>query len=268
MTSPDGAAIENVFEQDATVESWDDDYYHPIAVRQYDRAVARMVRLLGVPEGGRVLDAGCGPGVHSIRVAKLGREVEAIDLSHTMLGEAERRANDAGVGEKITFAQQDLTSLDFEDQSREFVFSWGVVIHIPDAEAALDNLARIVKPGGRLALHLTNNEALDHKLERFGRTVMRKPLALEDRSLGRGAWYEMHGHNLWVWRFDLNAVSAFLAERGLTLRHRVVGELTEIQRRVKGPPRWGLLRMNSAASRLNVGSHAGATNLLVFERTA
>ncbi len=257
-----------VFETGATVSDWDADYYHPIAERLYDRQVARMLRMLRVPPGGPVTDAGCGPGVHAIRAAKLGHRVEALDLSHTMLGEAERRADAAGVADKITFRQADLTTLDLPDASRRHVFSWGVVIHIPDAEAALTNLARIIEPGGHLALHLTNSTAFDHTLERWGRAVVRKPLELEHRELGPGCWYEMNDERLWVWRFDLDAVAAFLAHRGLTLRRRWTAECSEIQRRVNGPARSALLRANNAAAALGVPARYGATNLMVFERTA
>ncbi|MEQ8769840.1 MAG: class I SAM-dependent methyltransferase [Phycisphaerales bacterium] len=257
-----------VFETDATVSDWDTDYYHPIAERLYDRQVARMIRALGVPPGGPVTDAGCGPGVHAIRAAKLGHRVEALDLSHTMLGEAQRRATQAGVADSISFRQADLTALDIPDASRRHVFSWGVVIHIPDAEAALANLARIIEPGGRLALHLTNATAFDHTLERWGRFVMRKPLELERRELGPGCWYDMNDERLWVWRFDLDAVAAFLARRGLTLRRRWTAECSEIQRRVNGPVRSALLRANNAAATLGVPARWSATNLLVFERTA
>ncbi|MEZ6318361.1 MAG: class I SAM-dependent methyltransferase [Phycisphaerales bacterium] len=263
----DLATDPGVFEAAATVESWDDDYYHPVAVRYYDRAVARMLELMRVPPGGTVLDGGCGPGVHSIRAAKLGYRVDAIDLSHTMLGEAERRVAAAGLADKVTFRQADLTRLELPDASYEHAFSWGVVIHVPDAEAALANLARIIKPGGRLALYLTNKTAIDHELETIARTLVRKPMAQEQHPLGEGVWYEMHDERLWVWRFDLPAVARFMAERGLTLRHRVLGEFSEVQRRVKGLPRRALLHANNAAYAMRLPARWGVTNLLVFERT-
>ena len=55
--------MSNVFEQAATVASWDGDYDHPIAERYYDIAVPMMLKLMGVERGDMVLDAGCGPGV-------------------------------------------------------------------------------------------------------------------------------------------------------------------------------------------------------------
>jgi cyclopropane fatty-acyl-phospholipid synthase-like methyltransferase len=80
-----------VFEQRATVESWDRDYYYPIAERYYDLAISTMLRLMGVEPGVIVLDAGCGPGVHSVRAARAGCRVCAVDISQTMLKEAKAR---------------------------------------------------------------------------------------------------------------------------------------------------------------------------------
>jgi 2-polyprenyl-3-methyl-5-hydroxy-6-metoxy-1,4-benzoquinol methylase len=72
-----------VFEARSTVEEWDEDYYHPIALKLYDWAVLDMLKMMEVEAGATVLDAGCGPGVHSIRAAKAGYHVCAIDISNT-----------------------------------------------------------------------------------------------------------------------------------------------------------------------------------------
>jgi len=168
------ASSENVFELEETVKLWDEDYYHPVAVKYYDEAVANMLRTMSAQQGSPVLDAGCGPGVHSIRAAKYGCKVTAIDLSKQMLSHARLRAKQAGVDSKISFQQDDLTKLSLSEPF-PFVFSWGVIIHVPDTEAALDNLARIVAPGGKLALQVANKRSLDFLLERFERWILRKP---------------------------------------------------------------------------------------------
>src|SRR5271168_3891238 len=100
-----------VFEQRATLESWDTDYYHSISERYYDRAIPTMLRLMEVEPGARVLDAGCGPGVHSVRVARAGFRVCAVDFSQTMLQEAQSRVATAGLSPAVEFRQEDLTRL-------------------------------------------------------------------------------------------------------------------------------------------------------------
>jgi 2-polyprenyl-3-methyl-5-hydroxy-6-metoxy-1,4-benzoquinol methylase len=256
-----------VFEQRATIESWDRDYYNPIAERYYDRAIPTMLRLMGVEPGARVLDAGCGPGVHSGRVARAGCRVCAVDISQTMLKEAQTRIAAAGLASAVEFRQEDLTRLTFPDASFRYVFSWGVIIHIHDVEKALDELARVIGPGGKLALYVTNSKSWDQKLESLLRFLLRKPrVGQESLRLGNGIWYEMHGQKLWVWQFDIRELERQLETRGLHATHRVIGEFSEIQRRVGGPLRRILLRLNNLCYRLKLPPGPAVTNLLVFRK--
>ena len=257
----------NVFEAKSTVEQWDDDYYHPIALKLYDWSILDMLRMMEVETGATVLDAGCGPGVHSIRVAKAGHNVCAIDISNTMLNQARQRAGAENITDKIEFYQKDLTKLDFPDNSFRYVFSWGVIIHIPEASKALDELARIVKSGGKLALYITNKTALDHKIESVMRFMARKPLkGLQHLPLGDGLWYDMNDEKLWVWRFETKAIVDYLDAKGFNLKHRRIGALSEIQRRLTGMPRRLLLRLNNLAYRWNWPAGIATTQLLVFEK--
>jgi SAM-dependent methyltransferase len=257
-----------VFEQRATVESWDSDYYHPIAERYYDRAIAAMLRFMEVEPGATVLDAGCGPGVHSVRVARAGYRVYAIDVSQTMLAEAQSRVAAAGAASLVEFSRQDLTRLTLPNASFRYAFSWGVIIHIHDVEKALDELARILEPGGKLALYVTNQSAWDHKLERLLRFMLRKPLSGRTTvPLGTGTLYDLHEQKLWVWQFNIGELERQLQLRGLRLTHRIVGEFSEIQRRVRGPLRAVLLRLNNLWFRLRFPTGPAVTNLLVFEKS-
>jgi SAM-dependent methyltransferase len=257
-----------VFEQRATVESWDSDYYHPIAERYYDQAIAAMLRFMEVEPGATVLDAGCGPGVHSVRVARAGYRVYAIDVSQTMLAEAQSRVAGAGAASSVEFSRQDLTRLTLPDASFRYAFSWGVIIHIHDVEKALDELARIVEPGGKLALYVTNQSAWDHKLERLLRFMLRKPLSGRTTvALGTGTLYDLHEQKLWVWQFNIGELERQLQLRGLKLTHRIVGEFSEIQRRVRGPLRAMLLRLNNLWFRMRFPPGPAVTNLLVFEKS-
>lgn len=257
----------NVFELEETVSSWDADYYHPIAEKYYDKALPTVLKLMEVEPGATVLDGGCGPGVHSVRVARENYNVFAIDLSETMLAEAKQRVERAGLSQKVEFQQEDLTRLSFPDASFQYVFSWGVIIHIPDLEKAVSELARIVKPGGKLALYVTNKTAWDHMIESVLRFVLNKPLSgMQSLPMGDGIWYDMHGEKLWVWRVDANALTKYLEERGFRRTHRIMGECTEIQRRVGGGFRNLLLRFNNLCYALKLPAAIAATNLLVFEK--
>lgn len=257
----------SVFESDRTIRSWDDDYYHPIARRYYDRAVTAMLRLMKPEPGAAVLDAGCGPGEHTVRVARAGYRVCAVDLSQAMLHEAEARIEKAGVRDAVELRREDLTRLSLPDASFRYAFSWGVVIHIPDIERALRELARILAPGGKLALYVTNRRALDHGIEAVLRLAFRKPQPRwERRPLGVGRWFELHGERLWVWRIDAQALRRYLATLGLRQTHQSIGEFTELQRRLRGPLRRLLLRFNNLCHRLGLPPGPAVANLLIFEK--
>jgi len=259
--------MKDVFEKEATVDQWDKDYYHPIAMYLYDKAISDMLRLMEIDLGALVLDAGCGPGLHSLRVAKAGYRVCAIDISETMLRRARQHIEAANINAKVEFYQKDLTKLDFPDASFRYVFSWGVIIHIPEAEKALDELSRVIEPGGKLALSLTNKSALDNKIESFIRFLLRKPLVgIKHLPLGDGIWYEMNKEKLWLWRFDAKAVTAYLLKKGFHLKSRRIGELSEIQMRLRGIPRHMLLHLNNLAYRLNLPPQLACTTLFVFEK--
>jgi ubiquinone/menaquinone biosynthesis C-methylase UbiE len=256
----------NVFEREATVAAWDDDYYHQISVRYYDRAVPDLLRLMGVNPGDPVLDAGCGPGVHSIRAARFGATVRAIDLSETMLTHARARAAEAGFADRIAFARDDLTRLSLPTGTFPFVFSWGVVILVPEFDAALEELARILARGGRLGLHVSLNTSLDFRLERTVRRLARRKGAFQETDVGTGRWYDFQNDRLWVQRFNPRRLTAAMERRGLTLLGARGAEFTEFHRRLTGRARLPLLHLNALAYRLRLPAALYCTAMLVFEK--
>ena len=257
----------NVFELTETVKSWDEDYCHPIAEYYYDKAIVKMLKLMGIKSDELIVDAGCGPGVHSVRIAQQGYQVLAIDRSKTMLEEAKIRAKKAGCDKAINFQQEDLTQLTFADASFQYVFSWGVIIHIQDVEKALDELARIIKPGGKLALYITNEKAWDHIIESAIRFLLGKPLSEQkELPMGKGLYYNLHEENLWLWKLNTDAVSKYLERQGFKKSHHLIGEFSEIQRRTKGIMRNTLLRLNNLCYDWDFSPNIATTNLLIFEK--
>ena len=263
MTVHSGAAV---LEKIETFESWQKDYYEPSAIRHYDKAIARMIRMMNPSKDSPVLDAGCGTGVHSIRVAKLGYKVKAIDISNTALEESRRLAQQAGVSDQIDFEQADVTQLQFPDDTFETIFSWGVLIHVPDMEKGLEEMIRVLKPGGRFGLQMTNMTAWDHRLESIVRTLKRKGKLGERKKFGIGGYCETHKGPLYWFRTDFKAIEKKLNELGCKRTYRCASEFTELQRRVGGPLRWGLRRANDLWFNLNLPAPPACTNIYVFEK--
>src|SRR5215469_3138968 len=111
-------------------------------------------RWLRVPAGTRVLDAGCGVGRWSRRLAARGAQVTGIDLSPTMIAEARRRADAQGVRAQCRFLVQSLAALEMEDRF-DLVLSVTVLQHILDPaalRAALQRLVDHMAEGGTLIL--------------------------------------------------------------------------------------------------------------------
>jgi len=114
-------------------------------------AFAAAVAALGLPSGGTVLDAACGSGraLPFLRTA-VGDTgtVLGIDITPEMLGEATRRGR-RGVGSLVL---GDVDRLPLPAASVDAVLGAGVLPHLGDPAGGLGELARVTKPGGRLAL--------------------------------------------------------------------------------------------------------------------
>ncbi|MEU9640860.1 methyltransferase domain-containing protein [Streptomyces sp. NPDC048188] len=114
-------------------------------------AYAAAVAGLGLREGDRVLDAGCGTGraLPPLRAA-VGPSglVVGADLTPAMLQAAVRAGRD-GDGRLVL---ADVAALPLRSRSLDAVFAAGLIAHLPDPAADLRELARVVRPGGVLAL--------------------------------------------------------------------------------------------------------------------
>jgi ubiquinone/menaquinone biosynthesis C-methylase UbiE len=130
-------------------------------VRQYDamdhsavndRFVADFLWAHGPCRGGEVLDVGTGTARIPIALARADGQarVLALDLSATMLEQARINIADVGLSSRITGRQGDAKSLlnVFGDSVFEGVISNTIVHHIPDPAPVLEEIARLVAPGG------------------------------------------------------------------------------------------------------------------------
>ena len=127
------------------------DRYWPANVPDARATRAHIHRLLPTRGVGRALDAGCGTGVCTVALAERAAHVTGLDVSAGSLATARRVAQGAGRG-TITFCQGSLLALPFAAAAFDLVLSWGVVHHTADPERALDELVRVLRPGGTLVL--------------------------------------------------------------------------------------------------------------------
>lgn len=130
-----------------------------------DQVIAseKLCALLDIPAGARVLDIGTGPG-HSVLNGALaaGRRrarVTAIHVKEPVLERARARADLEAI-DGIEFIHGDPTALPFEDGSFDYVLSTLALVFLPDQEAAAKELARVVRPGGTIALTAYTRQSL------------------------------------------------------------------------------------------------------------
>ena len=101
-------------------------------------------------KGKKVLDAGCGNGRFAYYAGKYAREVWAIDLGPAV---EVARKNTASLA-NVQVVQADLHHPPFATESFDFIYSLGVLHHLPDPEIAFKNLLRYLKPGGDIQIYL------------------------------------------------------------------------------------------------------------------
>jgi demethylmenaquinone methyltransferase / 2-methoxy-6-polyprenyl-1,4-benzoquinol methylase len=110
--------------------------------QRWRRATVRAV----VEPGDRVLDAACGTGDLAIIAAKAGGDVTGLDFSERMLERARLKAPD------LDWMRGDLLALPFEDESFDAATVGFGVRNVADLPGALEQLRRVLRPGGRLGI--------------------------------------------------------------------------------------------------------------------
>jgi arsenite methyltransferase len=113
----------------------------------------RLIRSLGVGPRETVADVACGPGASSLQLARdSGCRVVGIDLSPDSVEAARRAAKDAGLAGSTSFLVGDAEALPLDDESVDGILCECSLCTFPDKQVAAAELARVLKPGGRLAL--------------------------------------------------------------------------------------------------------------------
>ena len=119
--------------------------------------------------GLRVLEIGCGMGTDGAQFAKAGAIYTGIDLTDAAVELARKRFQVSGL--KGEFRVADAERLDFPDASFDLVYSHGVLHHTPDIEAAVREIHRVLKPGGRAMVMLYHRGSYNY---RVGIRVLRR----------------------------------------------------------------------------------------------
>ncbi len=136
--------------------------YSHLEAWAYDRLIAPAVlglraavedQLLALlPEGGALLDVGCGGGhlVSALAQRRPDARFTGLDLSPGQVARARRRTGE--LGERVAFVEGSALEMPFEDEAFNTVVSVASIKHWPDAARGLSECARVLAPGGGLAV--------------------------------------------------------------------------------------------------------------------
>lgn len=123
-------------------------------LRNDRREVARLVELLALPAGARVLDCPCGQGRHAHLLAEAGFDVDGLDYSRELLARARAR----GTGARLRYTRGDMRRLPARwtgrfDAVLDLFTSFGFFLEPADDARVVREFARVLKPGGVLVWH-------------------------------------------------------------------------------------------------------------------
>jgi len=132
--------------KNAQREGWA--HFAPLEIMTTLPAV-RLLRHAGMSAGQRLLDVGCGTGVVAVSAARAGGLVTGIDLTPALLERARENAQIAEVD--IEWQEGDVEQLPFEDAAFDVVVSQYGHMFAPRPDVALNEMLRVLKPGGTIA---------------------------------------------------------------------------------------------------------------------
>lgn len=154
----------------------------------------------------RILDAACGNGRYArflVRHADADARLTAFDFSQQML----RRARERVANERVTYVAADLTRLPYADASFDAIVCGWVLEHLPDSKSGLSELARVLQPGGKLLLMVTEDTLMGAMCSRLWhcRTYNRQELRRVSQECGL-EWARELWFSSWHARFKMGGI--------------------------------------------------------------
>ena len=181
--------------------------YQPLFTLEQDRReVARLLDVLALPTGSRILDCPCGQGRHAHLLAEAGFDVDGLDYSPDLIALAKKR----GTGRTLRYTRGDMRKLPARWTGRfdavvNLFTSFGFFLLPSDDERVVAEWSRVLEPGGTLVWHGGNRDG-----------VMRRFLARD--------WWLADDHTIIGHERSFDALSGVLTVRSTWRGRRSSGE--------------------------------------------
>src|ERR1043166_1150605 len=139
------------------------EFFQRIEAHRYEKEWhIRTAANFAASRGLKVLEIGCGIGTDGAHFASAGADYTGIDLTEAAVELAQRRFALSGLAGK--FRVSDAEQLDFPNESFDLVYSHGVLHHTPDIDAAVREIHRVLKPGGRAFVMLYHRGSYNYQI--------------------------------------------------------------------------------------------------------
>jgi ubiquinone/menaquinone biosynthesis C-methylase UbiE len=166
-TSP--RVVQQFFEAQATY--WHDVYggadVFSYVVRRREAIALAWIKGLGLAPQTRVLEVGCGAGGLAVKLAQMGMSVQALDTVPAMVALTRSQSVVAGVEGQLRASEGDVHSLSFRDASYQLVTALGVLPWLHSPARAMQEMGRVLAPGGFMVFSADNWTGLDQLIDPF-----------------------------------------------------------------------------------------------------
>jgi len=221
--------VEKTLQKPDIHKRWESSYRTAENERFYEEAFDYITKVLNAPKKSTFLDAGCGSCAHSIRLAKRGYFVVAIDCSESILETAEQNIKKITLAENIKLKTENITSLSFPDRTFDYILCWGVLMHIPDIENGISELDRVLKKGGYLVISEGNMFSFQSILVRNLRLFFRHKKLTVKRTIAGNETNEItSAGKLFVRNANIRWLKDTFRSRGFNIKRHVSGQFFEL----------------------------------------
>jgi len=124
MSDSDSELVERLLARPDVHRQWSSGYRTADNESFFEQAFDYVVRVLQPPPDATFLDVGCGSCAHSVRLARRGFKVHAVDFSESALRMAAEHLKAQGLEDRITLGRETLLDLSFPDESFDYALCW------------------------------------------------------------------------------------------------------------------------------------------------
>jgi len=259
--------LRQTYAQEKIHSHWESVYRgHPILNRFNNKCIDEILKHLNPPRKALFLDAGCGIGDHSLRIADRGYRCWGVDLSEAVLKTARNNAALRGLASRTSFECQALEDLTFEDDTFDAVHCRGVLMHIPQWKKALASLCGVLKPGGRMAILEADHRSLEMAMVRLVRKIQDRKSKMIKTDAGFEFWSDMNGQPFVVRIANIRRLASELEANRTRVLKTLAHEFWDINRFPAGTVRNAVIRFNYAYFQLSLPRLGCIGNAIIAEK--